>query len=319
MSEFVAWLDQKSAAQVSKVGGKASSLARLAQAGFPVPPGFAVTAFGYQHFHASSGLNPLIEPFAGLDARPAIAAVNEAAASLGARLAEAQIPSDLADAVRSSFAELKARAGEGDTFAVRSSAVSEDSTKASFAGLYESYLNLASADEVLESLMLCYKSLWEPRAIQYRAIKGVPNEGEAMAVVVMATILSASSGVAFSLNPMTGADDEVTINSTWGLGEAVVSGIVTPDTFTVGKDGTPRAREISEKHIRVVPTTGGTAREDTPSDIALKSSLTEEQVTTVVNATVAVEGLYGTKVDIEFAFNGEGKFFLLQARPVTTH
>ena len=140
-----------------------------------------------------------------------------------------------------------------------------------------------------------------------------------MAVVVMATILSASSGVAFSLNPMTGADDEVTINSTWGLGEAVVSGIVTPDTFTVGKDGTPRAREISEKHIRVVPTTGGTAREDTPSDIALKSSLTEEQVTTVVNATVAVEGLYGTKVDIEFAFNGEGKFFLLQARPVTTH
>src|SRR5690606_6899123 len=122
------------------------------------------------------------------------------------------------------------------TFAVRSSGVSEDSAGASFAGLYESYLNLRGADAIVDAIERCYRCLWEPRAAHYRAIKGIDHSREGMGVVVMQTVVSHVSGVAFSLNPVTGAQDEVLINASWGLGESIVSGFVTPDNYVAMKD-----------------------------------------------------------------------------------
>lgn len=318
MSDVIAWLDSVEEATAGRVGGKGASLARLAAAGFPVPPGFAVTVAGYRAFHDALGLHEAMDPLLALTGRPTPAAVREACEPVLARLRDARLPEAVAEAVRTAFVDLGRRTGEGATFAVRSSGVSEDGAGASFAGLYESYLNLSSAEAVLDAVLRCYTCLWEPRAAHYRAIKGFDHRNEAMATVVMQTVASAVSGVAFTLNPVTGARDEVLINASWGLGEAVVSGMVTPDSYVARKDGTVARREVFEKNLRVVPVPGGTAQEEMPAHLANASALTDDQVARVARTAAAVEDHYGVPMDIEFAFDGEGRFFVLQARPITT-
>lgn len=196
--------------------------------------------------------------------------------------------------------------------------MSEDGARASFAGLYDSYLNLTGSDTVLKAILDCYHCLWEPRAAHYRAINGVDHSKEAMAVVVMQTVRSHVSGVAFTLNPVSGETDEVMINASWGLGEAVVSGLVTPDNYLVKKTGAIVQKDISDKNVRVVPTATGTAQEVTPAALAGAQALDDHQIRHVADTAMAVERHYGCPMDIEFAFDSDGKFYLLQARPITT-
>ncbi len=318
MEEYIAWLDDPANAPSSRVGGKAASLARLAAAGFPVPPGFAVTVAAYRHFHEQAGLAPLVEPLEALGRRPAMGPVREACVPLTAALAPAGLPREVDRAVTIATAELERRAGLTATFAVRSSGVSEDGANASFAGLYESYLNLRGHEAILKAVRDCYCCLWQPRAVQYRAIKGVGHRAEAMATVVMQTVASAVSGVAFTLNPVTGATDEVLINASWGLGESIVSGLVTPDSFVTDKTGATRDQQINDKTMQVVTAPGGTQRQETPAHLVSAPSLSPERVRQVAETAVAVERLYGGPIDIEFAYDAEGRFYLLQARPVTT-
>ncbi len=160
---------------------------------------------------------------------------------------------------------------------MRPSGVSEDGTSASFAGLYESYLNLAGTGAILDALLRCYLCLWEPRAAHYHAIKAVDHRHEAMATVVMQTVLSHVSGVAFTLNPVTGNRHEVLINASWGLGEAVVSGLVTPDNYVSRRDGSITQQDVSEKHLRIVPGEGGTREEPTPPEQAKAPALTAQR------------------------------------------
>ncbi|MFN0094640.1 MAG: PEP/pyruvate-binding domain-containing protein [Dehalococcoidia bacterium] len=315
---YVTWLDHHASTEAARVGGKAASLARLGAAGFPVPPGFALTVEAYRHFHAAHDLEPLVEPLEGLGRRPMMPAVREAAAPLLAAVETATIPGEVAAALAAAVAELEARAPGHATFAVRSSGVSEDGAKASFAGLYESYLNLRGAAAITQAVLDCYRCLWQPRAIQYRSLKGVGHRGEAMATVVMQTVSSHVSGVAFTLNPVTGAQDEVVINASWGLGESIVSGLVTPDSFTTAKDGSLRAAVVSEKAQMVTTVPGGTSRQEVPRHLVNAPALDEARVAQVAQTAVAVEALYGSPVDIEFAYDAEGRFYLLQARPVTT-
>lgn len=318
MSGFIAWLDDSAQATAGRVGGKAASLARLTSAGFPVPPGFGVTVDAYRAFHTQQALATLVEPLVSLPARHPLALAREASAPILAKLDGAALPESVSKAVAEAHGKLVARATPGATFAVRSSGVSEDGAVASFAGLYESYLNLSSANEVIAAVLRCYRCLWEPRAVQYRALKGVDHRREAMGVVVMQTIASHVSGVAFSKNPVTGDDDEVVINASWGLGEAIVSGLVTPDSYVAAKDGFILEREIAEKAVRVVTVPGGTERQDTPGDVVDAPALTDEQVEQVATTTAAVEAHYGVPIDIEFAYDSDGRFYLLQARPITT-
>jgi pyruvate,water dikinase len=140
-----------------------------------------------------------------------------------------------------------------------------------------------------------------------------------MAVVVMQTVQSHVSGVAFSLNPVTGAQDEVLINASWGLGEAVVSGLVTPDNYIALKDGAIAKKDVFEKHVRIVPVPGGTEHQDVPLAEANAQAMSDEQISLVATTTAAVERHYGCPMDVEFAFDASGRFYLLQARPITTH
>ncbi|MGH2609016.1 MAG: PEP/pyruvate-binding domain-containing protein [Tepidiformaceae bacterium] len=314
---LIAWLDSPDATP-ARAGGKGASLARLGAAGFPVPPGFVLTVDAYHRFHEAAALTDLVATLMNLPERPAVADVRAACEPFTSRLAEAALPTDIADAVLEAFHMLRGQTGESATFAVRSSGVSEDSAGASFAGLYESYLNLHSAHEVLDAIQKCYDCLWEPRAVQYRALKKIDHAGEAMAVVVMQTVPSDVSGVAFSLNPVTGATDEVVINASWGLGEAVVSGMVTPDNYVARKDGAILVQDIFEKTVRVVPVPHGTEKQDTPHHLVMAPALDEARIAHVACTVAQVEEHYGCPIDIEFAYDAEGRFYLLQARPVTT-
>ena len=316
MRDPIVWLDHPDAG-ARRIGGKAASLARLAGAGFPVPPGFAVAAEAYEAFAAEHGLPALTAPLAELPSRAPLASFREALAPVAARLADAALGAETRDAIARARAELEARAGPDATFAVRSSGLNEDGAASSFAGLYESYLNLRGADAIAAATLDCYRSLWHERAVHYRAFRGIDHAGEAMAVAVMPVVRAAASGVAFTRNPLTGATDETLINASWGLGEAIVSGYVTPDSFTVGPDGELRERTVSDKRERVVPAEGGTKREPVPAEIANAPALDDAQAREAAAAARAVERLYGAPVDIEFALDEAGAFFLLQARPIT--
>ncbi len=318
MSDYIAWLDATEGAVPARIGGKGASLARLGAAGFPVPPGFAVTVDGYRGFHDALALTETIEALCALEGRPTPAQVREACAPILARLEGATLPGAVAEAVAEAYMALEARTPAGSTFAVRSSGVSEDGAGASFAGLYESYINLRGEAAILKALQDCYHCLWQPRAAHYRAIKQVDHRREAMGVVIMQTVPSHVSGVAFSLNPVTGATDEVLINASWGLGESIVSGMVTPDNYIARKDGAITQKDVSDKATRVVAVDGGTEQQATPAELANAQALTDERITQVATTAAAVEAHYGCPIDIEFAYDVEGRFYLLQARPVTT-
>jgi phosphoenolpyruvate synthase/pyruvate phosphate dikinase len=314
---YIAWLDSPEATP-ARAGGKGASLAKLGAAGFPVPPGFVVTVDAYHQFHEAADIGHLVPSLSALPERPSVADVRAACESFASRLAEASFPAGVADDVLAAFHTLRERTGESATFAVRSSGVSEDGAGASFAGLYESYLNLHSAHEILDAIQKCYDCLWEPRAVQYRTLKKIDHSKEAMAVVVMQTVPSEVSGVAFSLNPVTGASDEVVINASWGLGEAVVSGLVTPDNYVARKDGAVLVRDIFEKTVRVVPAPHGTEQQATPSHLVNAPALDEARISQVASTVAQVEQHYGCPIDVEFAYDAAGTFYLLQARPITT-
>ena len=317
MTDAIVWLDAPGAPE-RRIGGKGGSLARLSGLGFPVPPGFVVAAEAYEAFAESHDLGAATAPLAGLDPRTPMAAIREALAPVAERLAGASLDEGARGAIAEALAELKERAGPHATFAVRSSSLNEDSAGSSFAGLYESYLNLHGEDDILKGVLDCFRCLWQERAVHYRTFRGIEHAGEAMAVVVMQVVRARSSGVAFTKNPMTGATDEVLINASWGLGEAVVSGYVTPDSFIVGPGGEMRERAISEKHEQVVLTDDGTERAPVPPELVSQPSISDEEVQEVVDTAHAVQREYGQPIDIEFAYDDSGTMFLLQARPITT-
>ena len=317
MTDPIVWLDASGAPE-RRIGGKGRSLARLSGLGFPVPPGFVVAAEAYEAFAESHDLATVTEPLAGLDPRTPMAAIRELLAPVAERIEGASLDEGMRGAIAGAIAELKERAGPHATFAVRSSSLNEDSAGSSFAGLYETYLNLHGEDDILKAVLDCFRCLWQERAVHYRTFRGIEHAGEAMAVVVMQVVRARSSGVAFTKNPMTGAKDEVLINASWGLGEAVVSGYVTPDSFIVGPGGEMLERAISEKHEQVVLTGHGTERTAVAPTHMTEPSLSDEEVHEVVETAHAIQREYGGPVDIEFAYDDFGTMFLLQARPITT-
>jgi phosphoenolpyruvate synthase/pyruvate phosphate dikinase len=303
-----------------RVGGKGLSLIQMQHAGLPVPPGFCVTTEAYRLFEEELDLRPHVERLSATadlaDREAALAAVTP----LRERLQDAGLPTPLESAVREAYEALCARFDGPTRVAARSSAVSEDGSAASFAGIYESYLHLLGAERIQEAIVDCYRALWDPRAVQYRAMRGMSHANEAMAVVVMAMVPADVSGVAFTANPITGSRDEILINAAWGLGEAVVSGQVTPDNIVATKaDGSVVEYEPGDKNIEITLDTdagAGTVSRPVAADRAAARCLTDEDVALIAELACRAEAHYGTPQDIEFARAG-GEWFLLQSRPIT--
>lgn len=312
----VVWLDSDAVGE--RTGGKGASLIALGRAGFPVPSGFVVTADGYEQFAREHELQPEIDRLlATPDLRlPKVA--RDATTTLRERLATATLPVELAAQINAAYTKL--RAGDGAAVAARSSGLSEDGSAASSAGLYESYLNLTDQPAVLAGVLNCYRSLWSARAVQYRAAQGISGHGEAMAVVVMAMVPAECAGVAFTANPVTGDRDQIIINASWGLGEAIVAGRVSPDSFIVAKDSLQVVqRDIYPKEVEIVadPTGGnGTLLRSIDGPRTIMPALNDADLDALVRLCLAIEAQYGEPMDIEWALAGSA-LFVLQARPIT--
>lgn len=311
---LVLQLDNVSAT-LEQVGGKGASLARMAGAGLPVPPGFYVTTAAYRRFVEANGLQGAI-----LDAVTAAnpespATLEQASTRIGALFAGGRMPDDIAEAIRQAYAAL----GGGDqAVAVRSSATAEDLPGMSFAGQQETYLNMRGEARVLDAVKRCWASLWTARAIGYRARQGIAPEDVSLAVVVQELVPADVAGILFTANPMTGNREQVMLNAAWGLGEAIVGGLVSPDSIVVDKaTGAITAQEINDKEVMTVRTPEGTHEEPVPADQRKQAVLTAAQATELARVGVQIEQLYGQPMDIEWAMH-DGQIFVVQARPITT-
>jgi pyruvate,water dikinase len=283
-------------ATLALAGGKGANLARLAQAGLPVPGGFHVTTTAYLDFVAE---NHLQERILALTSMAALAPVDPdrydtlEAASQAIRdlFQQAVIPVAIETAITLAYADLP---GERPLVAVRSSATAEDLPGLSFAGQQETYLNIRGAASVLESVKSCWASLWTARAIGYRAQHAIAPEDISLAVVVQALVCAEASGVMFTANPANGRRDQVIITAAWGLGEAIVGGLVTPDTLIVNKaTGQVIERQTARKEVHTVLLEGGGTREQpTAEDLRDKAVLSDRQAADLAGLGGRIEALY---------------------------
>jgi len=301
-------------ATLELVGGKGASLARLAAAGLPVPAGFHVTTLAYHRFVSENHLAESILPAAAQVRADDPATLDGASAQIRSLIEQGTIPDDIAGPIRRSYGEL----GAADPpVAVRSSATAEDLPGLSFAGQQDTYLNVHGGERVLEAVKRCWASLWTARALGYRARAGILPEDVAIAVVVQQLVAADVAGVLFTANPVTGARDLVMISAAWGLGEAIVGGHVTPDTFVVDKQTSAiRSQDIAEKSVMTVRLPEGTRDLPVPSDKRKEAALLPAQAAELARIGARIEELYGLPMDIEWALQ-DGRPFILQARPIT--
>jgi pyruvate,water dikinase len=200
---------------------------------------------------------------------------------------------------------------------VRSSATAEDLPEASFAGQQETFLNVRGADAVLEAVKRCWASLWTARAISYRARQGISPESVVLAVVVHLLVPAEAAGILFTANPVTGDRGQAVINAAWGLGEAVVGGLVTPDTLTIDKaSGRVLDRQTADKQVMTVRTGAGIEEQPVPDDLRRSPVLSDHAAAGLTRLAVQIEALYGMPLDVEWALQ-DGAFAILQARPIT--
>ncbi len=310
----VLWLDTIGSDDLDSVGGKGASLGELTGAGLPVPGGFVVTAGTYRSFIEQTGIDTAL--FEAVDIDPddssALAAAQERAAEL---ILETELPEDIAEGIVSAYDEL----GDGDSFvAVRSSATAEDLPDASFAGQQETFLNI-TREHLLERVKECWASLFTKRAIYYREEQGFDHDLVDIAVVVQQMVDAEKSGVMFTSHPSTGAD-EIIVEAAWGLGEAVVSGSVSPDNYVIDPEtAEPTTVTVADKKVQHVkdPETGETVETDVPEEKRTERVLANGEIERLTELGQLVETHYDTPQDVEWAII-DGEVFMLQSRPITT-
>ncbi|MBB4636183.1 PEP/pyruvate-binding domain-containing protein [Longimicrobium terrae] len=298
------------ATETAVSGGKGASLARLTQGGFGVPTGVIVPAESYRAFLATiPGLAELIAALTPEDATR----LHAQCADIRTRLTGSPLPPAVDAALRERLPALLA----GGRVSVRSSATLEDLVGAAFAGQHDTYLNVADVDDVIDAVRRCFASLWEDRAVRYRHEKGFAPDAAAMAVVIQRMVRSEVAGVAFSMNPITGALDQVVVNAAYGLGETVVSGEGGIDQFVLAKrTGDVIEQSISAKEHALVGGENGTERVAVDAERANASCLSEADLRALADMVRRVERFYAFPQDVEWAL-AEGDLHLLQSRPVT--
>jgi pyruvate, water dikinase len=321
---FVIWFDQLEPAHAPLVGGKSASLGALTAAGLPVPPGFALTVEAYQQIWRTPGLADGVNQLLASIDHDAHGANQKISRDIRNRIEAAPVPVDVAAELRNAYVTLCRHCGVDDVaVAVRSSATAEDLPDASFAGQQDSYLWVRGADAVIEHVRRCWSSLFTDRDIAYRHAKGALHRSISMSVAVQKMVNSETSGVAFTINPTTGDRSQIAIDSSWGLGEAIVSGEVTPDHFVVDKVLRDIIRrEIHPKLIEFRRDNSGTVgHHPVPIEKRLAPSLSDRQVIAVALLARQAEQHYGCPQDVEWAVDADlpdgENIVLLQSRPET--
>lgn len=282
----ILWLGEPACHDRALAGGKATNLSRLA-ATHCVPPGFCLAAPVFERARKDGSEPP-------------------------------ELPPSLHDELAPAYGELARRCGmSAPAVAVRSSAVDEDGAAASFAGQHESYLNVVGPEAVAGAVRRCRESAYAPRVVEYRRRHGLDFKDVRLAVLVQQFVVADVSAVVFSANPVSGSREEVVIETGWGLGESIVGGTVTPDTYVVRKENLAViSRRIAEKRRMTVPVPGGTREVETPRFLRTRPALDEEQATEMARLARALEEEMGRPVDVECAYE-DGRLYLLQCRPIT--
>lgn len=318
----IRWLEDLDGSALPEAGGKGANLGEMVRAGLPVPPGFVVTASAYRAVLEANGLCERIAERLQADiAQPE--ALADTSREIRAWIEAARVSEDIRVEIAEAYAELTRRLPAAQVedlnlpVAVRSSATAEDLPSASFAGQQETFLHIVGEEAVLAHVQHCWASLWTPQAISYRASMGFEHLDVALAVVVQAMVPAEVAGVMFTANPVTGRRDELLISASYGLGESVVSGSVTPDTFVLAPDGTLRQRTLGAKEHRILPNDNGTRTEPVRADERARFCLTQQDLTALAALARRVQAHYNSPQDTEWAL-GDGKLYLLQARPITT-
>ncbi len=314
----IVWFDQVGREAVPLVGGKGANLGELTQAQIPVPPGFVVTTAAYRAFLVETGLEGRIAAMIeGLDVEDD-EALQRVSCEIRAAIEQAAMPAQLRGEIERAY-----RALGGGAVAVRSSATAEDLAEASFAGQQSTYLNIEGAADVVDAVQRCWASLFEARAVFYREHAGWGHAEVDLAVPVQRMVQSQASGVMFTIDPITNDPERVVIEAAFGLGEAVVAGLVSPDHFEVEKSSEAIIqRQIFQQERRLIRNpngSGGEANIWQPLSAADggRAKLSDAQVIELTRLGKRIERHYGGPQDIEWGW-AEGRFYLLQTRPITT-
>lgn len=305
---YLLWL-QHSLAPRALVGGKGASLSRLTALGAPVPPAFALTTHAYREFADRLSLPTQTSSIADSDLP-----------RVRAEIESTPLPPAIAELLASGFRAFEQECDGCPVLAVRSSATAEDSAAFSFAGLHDTVLDVRDVRELERAVKQCWASLWSERAVAYRRVGGIGTDEAEIAVVVQALIRSDVSFVAFAADPVNGKDDYVIISASWGLGEAVVSGLVVPDHIVIGPGGGVVEYLVGDKHRMVIPApAGGQGIREVavPRALRMVPVLTEPQATAIGAIARDLSHRLGFRADIEGAV-AKGTVYLFQARPITT-
>lgn len=319
--QLIKWFADLDRSSLPVAGGKGANLGELVRAHLPVPPGFVIPTGVYHAFVDGNQLGAQILNLATQTPIHIPAALEDASQQIRELFRQGGIPDDLATAITDAYAQLTS--DQGAAVAVRSSATAEDLPTASFAGQQATFLNVRAADALLDAVKECWASLWTARAIAYRRRQGIEPQSVSMAVVVQRMAPAAVSGILFTANPATGARDELVIEASFGLGEAIVSGAVTPDSYRLDRESMIlKETRLGTKELMIVPNAeategGNTKTEPVPAAQRGNAALSTDLLRELAALGLRVEALFGNiPQDIEWAAAG-GQIWLLQARPIT--
>lgn len=312
--EYVVDLDKIGKDDILLAGGKGANLGEMFQAQFPVPSGFCVTSGSYDAFIKENNFEDIIQDYLNKIYLQK-GETHKLAYELMEILSNGKLPKTMEAEIKNAYEKL----GQDVRVAVRSSATAEDLPEASFAGQQETYLNIKGEESLINSIKKCFASLWTDRAIIYRKKTGFDKEKVSLAVVVQIMIEGDVSGVLFTVNPTNQNRKEMMINASYGLGEAIVSGIVTPDTVIWDREANKIKNKIlGNKEISIVyGKAGGTIQIRNEEEKRKKFSINEKQIEALVKVAEKIEKHYGSPQDIEWAIKNN-EIYILQARGITT-
>lgn len=307
-------LQDVSQKDLSRVGGKGANLGEMLKAGLPVPAGFVLLAASYMRFVTANNVNIEIDNLLIEVDNDHQEKLETASLKIQKLFDQGEIPRDVLAEIDRVYKQI----GSPEA-AVRSSATAEDLPGISFAGQYDTFLNVKGKNQLYQSIKKCWASLWNSRALSYRMKQNIDNTGLAQGVVVQKLINAEKSGILFTANPVNGRRDQMLLNSSWGLGEAIVGGEVTPDQWIVDKKNRQIVEEITatKEVMTMRKEAGGTESVNVPAEKRELATLNQEEVFTLLELGEKTEEHFGLPQDIEWAFY-ESKFYLLQTRPITS-
>lgn len=311
----ILWFHELGIGDRPVAGGKGASLGELQRAGLPIPPGFVVTTHAFTRFLAALESHfPVRARITDLQA-DRLDRVQAVGAEIRAAIEQQPLPAATEDAILESCLAL----GGQQALAVRSSATSEDSEEASFAGLQDTYLWIKDSAQLLDRVRACWASLYSSESLSYRLRLQLPEDQLAMGVVVQRMVDARTAGVMFTRSPTTGDRSVITLEACWGLGSALVSGEVTPDRFVINKvTGEISIRDIATKLLAHVPAAeGGTIDQELSVEKQTLASLSDAELHALAVIGRDIERHYGAPQDIEWAIDQDGTILLLQSRPET--